>query len=73
MQLAADHLVHAWDMARAVGADETLDPDTVVVIRDWFRSMEQAYRDAGATGPRPPVLAGSDPQVELLAMFGRTP
>jgi uncharacterized protein (TIGR03086 family) len=84
LQLAADHLVHAWDMARAVGADETLDPETVVVIRDWFRSMEQAYRDAGVIGPRPPVTesmlgsasdpsADADPQVELLAMFGRTP
>jgi uncharacterized protein (TIGR03086 family) len=68
LQLAADHLVHAWDMARAVEADETLD-----VIRDWFRSMEQAYRDAGVIGPRPPVPAGIDPQAELLVMFGRTP
>ena len=26
LQLAADHLVHAWDLARAVGEDDTLDP-----------------------------------------------
>ena len=26
MQLAADHLVHTWDLARAIGAAETLDP-----------------------------------------------
>jgi uncharacterized protein (TIGR03086 family) len=73
LQLAADHLVHAWDMARALGVDERLDLETVVVIRDWFRSMEQAYRDAGVIGPRTAVSPDADPQAELLAMFGRAP
>ena len=27
MQLANDHLVHAWDLARALGVDDALDPD----------------------------------------------
>ena len=29
MQLFADHLIHAWDLARAIGADERLDPELV--------------------------------------------
>ena len=73
MQLAADHLVHAWDLARAIGADETLDADVVAAIRKWFESMEPTYRDIGVIGPRVDVPAGAGPQAELIGMFGRNP
>lgn len=63
MQLAADHLVHAWDLGRALGAEPELDPGTVVAVRDWFEGPEDAYRHAGLIGP----LA------QLLARFGRQP
>src|SRR5688500_5080963 len=36
LQLAADHLVHAWDLSRALGIDVRLDPDAVVAVRTWF-------------------------------------
>ena len=36
MQLTADYVVHAWDLARAVGADERLDPELVDVVAAWF-------------------------------------
>lgn len=72
-QLAADHLVHAVDLARALGTDETLDPEAVAVLREWFDSMEQVYRDMGVIGPRVDVPAGAGPQAELLGMMGRTP
>ena len=70
-QLAADHLVHAWDLARAVGEDDTLDAGAVEAVREWFASMEDAYRGAGVIGDRVPVDPGADPQTALLAMFGR--
>ena len=35
-QLFADHLIHAWDLARAVGADDRLDPELVEETR-WLR------------------------------------
>jgi uncharacterized protein (TIGR03086 family) len=73
MQVAADHLVHAWDLARAVGGDTRLDPAAVVAVRAWFASNEQAYRDAGLIGPRPPMPPDAGPQEELLVMYGRTP
>jgi uncharacterized protein (TIGR03086 family) len=72
-QLAADHLVHAVDLARALGVDETLDADTVAAVRDWFDSMEPIYREMGVIGPRVDVPAGAGPQAELLGMMGRTP
>jgi uncharacterized protein (TIGR03086 family) len=73
MQLAADHLVHAWDLARALGQDEALDAGTVAVVLAWFRGMEDTYRKIGVIGPRAPVPADASPQDELLARFGRTP
>jgi uncharacterized protein (TIGR03086 family) len=73
MQLAADHLIHAWDLAKAVGADTTLDADGVAAIREWFEGAEEAYRAGGAIGPRPAMPEGAGPQDELLVMFGRTP
>jgi uncharacterized protein (TIGR03086 family) len=73
MQLAADHLVHAVDLARALGVDDTVDPAAAAAIRDWFGPMEAAYRDMGVIGPREEVPAGAGAQAELLGMMGRTP
>ena len=71
MQLFTDHLVHAWDLARAIGADEGLDPELVAACAAWFEPMEAAYRSAGAIGPVVEVGAGADDQTRLLARFGR--
>ena len=71
-QLFADHLIHAWDLARAVGADERLDPELVDACAAWFVSMEKRYRAAGAVGDRPETPPGADAQTTLLAAFGRT-
>lgn len=68
-QLAADHLVHAWDLAVATGADARLDPHLVAAVGAWFRDREEIYRSAGAIGPRVPGTG--DPQADLLAAFGR--
>jgi len=71
-QLLADHLIHAWDLARAVGADERLDPELVEACAAWFVEMEPHYRAAGAIGERPETPPGADAQTVLLAAFGRT-
>ncbi len=68
-QLAADHLVHHWDLAAAIGADRTLDPELVAVIGPWFAVPGNGYPVAGAfADPLPPT---GDPQGDLLAAFGR--
>ncbi len=72
LQLAADHLVHAWDLARALGVDDTLDPDAVAAVLEWFGPTEDAYRAAGVIGPRVPVPDDADAQTRLLSAFGRT-
>lgn len=72
MQLAADHLVHAWDLGQALGDDTALDADAVATVREWFVAVEPLYRQAGVIGPRVALHTGAGPQDELLAMFGRS-
>jgi uncharacterized protein (TIGR03086 family) len=71
MQLFADHLIHAWDLARAIGADERLDIGLVAPCATWFDGVEDAYRSAGAISARLPLPDDADPQAVLLARFGR--
>jgi len=70
-QLAADHLVHGWDLAAATGGDTQLDPGLVAAVADWFAGREEIYRTAGVVGERPELPEADDPQVRLLASFGR--
>jgi len=70
-QLAADHLIHGWDLAVAIGARPRLDADLVDEITPWFAEREQIYRSAGVVGAH---LEGfTAPADELLAAFGRDP
>jgi len=71
MQLAADHLVHAWDLACGIGADETLDPETVAAIDAWFPQVQQTYLELGVIGPPVEVAPDAGQQARLLAAFGR--
>lgn len=71
LQLFADYLIHSWDLARAIGGDEELEPELVDECARWFESMEAAYRAGGAIAERPEVPDEADPQTRLLAMFGR--
>ena len=70
-QLAADHLIHGWDLAVATGGDTRLDPELVADVATWFAEREELYRSAGAVGPR--GSATGDAQSELLAASGRDP
>ncbi|HZD97470.1 MAG TPA: TIGR03086 family metal-binding protein [Micromonosporaceae bacterium] len=71
-QLAADHLIHAWDLAAATDGDRQLDPEVVAGIADWYADREADYRAGGFVGPRVAV-SSDDPQDRLLGGFGRDP
>ena len=43
-QLFADHLVHGWDLAVAIGADRTIDPESVQACLAWFAEREDIYQ-----------------------------
>jgi hypothetical protein len=71
LQLLAHHLIHAWDLARTISADERLDAGLVESCATWFEAMEDAYCGASAIAARPPVPGDADAQTLLLACFGR--
>ncbi len=71
-QLAADHLVHAWDLAVATGTDPGFDAELVDAVADWYAEREELYRSAGVVGARGPQ-SGDDPLSRLIAAFGRDP
>ena len=71
LQVTADHLMHAWDLAAATGGDTALDPALVEEAGAWFAEREELYRQAGVIRPR--VEAGGDPQSEMIGRAGRDP
>ena len=71
-QLFFDFLIHGWDLSRAIGAEERMDPELVDAALAWFVDMESVYRQGGAISERPEVPDDADPQTRLLAMTGRT-
>ena len=71
-QLAADHLIHGWDLAVATGGDTALDDELVEAVGTWFAEREEMYRAAGLVAARAEA-DGGDAQSELLARSGRDP
>ncbi|HUR17555.1 MAG TPA: TIGR03086 family metal-binding protein [Acidimicrobiales bacterium] len=70
-QLTVDHTIHAWDLARAIGGDEHLDPELVELALDYLSIHAEEWQGAGVFAP--PVAAAESPgrQGELLALSGR--
>jgi uncharacterized protein (TIGR03086 family) len=76
MTCTPDVLIHTWDLARAAGLDERLDPDEVhrqlLGIESLPPEVDAAMRGSGHFGPRAPVADDADEQTRLLAFYGRT-
>ncbi|HWB71947.1 MAG TPA: TIGR03086 family metal-binding protein [Egibacteraceae bacterium] len=70
-EVTTDVTVHTWDLARAVGADERLDPELVEVAYAMLEPQVEEWRAGGAFGAAVTVPAGADRQTQLLALVGR--
>ena len=70
-QVLTDHVIHSWDLARGIGADDKLDPELVDFAYEFLKPQAEAWRSAGAFGDEVKVEEGADRQTELLAMTGR--
>jgi uncharacterized protein (TIGR03086 family) len=70
-EVGADVLIHTWDLARAIDADDRLDPALVEAVAAWFPAVEPMWRGAGVIADRVRVPDGADAQTALLAAFGR--
>jgi uncharacterized protein (TIGR03086 family) len=66
-----DVLVHTWDLARTIGADERLDEESVRRAYEALKPMDAMIRQPFVFGPKlePPV--GADVQTEFLYFLGR--
>ena len=69
----ADVFMHTWDLARATGQDDRLDPDFCAQLLGGMEQMEQVIRASGQYGARVEVPAGADTQTRLLGFIGRDP
>jgi uncharacterized protein (TIGR03086 family) len=71
MQLTGDFVVHSWDLARGIGADDSLDPELVEWV--YAETLPQAEMLAGSGMFDPPVDVpeDADAQTKMLALFGR--
>lgn len=68
-----DVFLHTWDLARATGQDETLDPDEVHRMLEGMEPMDEMLRSSGHYGPRVAVAEDADEQTRLIAFIGRQP
>ena len=72
MIVTGDVFTHTWDLARATGQSETLDPDQVQRMIAAMAAMpEDVLRANGMFGPRIDVPAEADDQTRFLAYAGR--
>lgn len=71
--LCFDLLVHAWDLARATGQDETLPADEVSRVYAAALRMGDMLRMDGVCGPEVAVDADAGEQARLLGLVGRVP
>lgn len=68
-----DNAIHGWDLARAIGADDKIDPDIVSTLHAGSLSQRELLRASGHFGPTEiAVPASADLQVHLLGLLGRS-
>jgi uncharacterized protein (TIGR03086 family) len=68
-----DVFMHTWDLARATGQDDRLDPEFCALLLAGMEPMEAVIRSSGQYGPRVPVKDDADAQAKMLAFIGRDP
>jgi uncharacterized protein (TIGR03086 family) len=70
-----DLALHAWDLARAIGADDTLDPDVVTAMWSAMSPMASFIGETGFFGAGPSGTVPDDAplQQRVLDLSGRRP
>lgn len=70
----ADVLVHSWDLARAIGADDALPAEAVEAVQlGMERVPEQMLRSPNMFGPAIEVADDASAQDKLMGFLGRQP
>ncbi|GAA4606365.1 uncharacterized protein (TIGR03086 family) [Actinoplanes octamycinicus] len=69
----SDVFMHTWDLARATGQDDRLDPDYCATMLAGMEPADEMLRASGQYGPRVQVPDDADVQAKLIAFIGRDP
>jgi uncharacterized protein (TIGR03086 family) len=69
----ADVFMHTWDLSRATGQDDQLDPDFCAQLLGGMEPMEEVMRSSGQYGARVEVPTEADAQTRMLGFIGRDP
>lgn len=72
-QMLTDAEVHGWDLARGLGDDTELEPETASYLLPGMQAQEELIRSSGMFGDAVPVDDGADDATRLLALLGRRP
>jgi uncharacterized protein (TIGR03086 family) len=73
MQLTGDLAIHGWDLARATGQDEAIDPGAVALLLPWAEANAELLAASGMFDrPTDPGPSASD-AARLLSLVGRRP
>lgn len=70
-QLSMDHLIHGWDLAKAIGGDTNLDEELVEFCYAIAKAQEELIRGSGVFGDSVEVPDDANTQTRLLAILGR--
>ncbi len=70
-----EYALHGWDLARAIGADESIDPEVAAVLWDILSPMEGLMAGSGMFGAGRSGTVPDDAPLELrvLDISGRRP
>ena len=69
--LSIDTLCHTWDLARATGQDESLDPDAVASAHEKLLPMDANIRVPGGFKQALESPPDADAQAKFLSFTGR--
>jgi uncharacterized protein (TIGR03086 family) len=71
--VCTDVLVHTWDLARAMGQDETLDAGAVTTALEVLEPLDRYIRRPGGFAAKIDPAPGADTQTRFLNFCGRAP
>ncbi|HEX7305398.1 TIGR03086 family metal-binding protein [Lentzea sp.] len=72
-QMTADLAVHAWDLARSIGADERLDPELASMVLGYVEGTIDDWSGSSMFDSPVPVAEDADDQTRLIGLLGRKP
>jgi uncharacterized protein (TIGR03086 family) len=70
-EMTTDALIHSWDLARGIGADDTLDPELASLVYERTLPVAENLQETGLFAPPVPVPDDASLQIKVLALFGR--